>query len=246
MGGFHRGDASTGAAEEGLVTLSAVDVKKKNAAEHAVSLIKSGMRVGLGTGSTAKFAVEALGRRIRDEGLKIKGVPTSEATRKLAVEQGVPLLSFEEADRLDVCIDGADEADPGLNLTKGGGGALLREKVVAFVSERFYCVVDDAKLVDKLHAFPLPIEIVPFAEKVVERELVRLGGQPTLRRRDGGPYVTDNGLWILDCRFPPIDDPPMLARALSSIPGIAEHGLFCGLTHAVVVGTDSGVRVIER
>lgn len=228
------------------MSLSVVDQKKKNAAEHAVAQIESGMRVGLGTGSTAKFAVMALGRRIKDEGLKIKGVPTSEATRALAVEHGVPLLSFEEADRLDVCIDGADEADPGLNLTKGGGGALLREKVVAFVSERFTCVVDDAKLVDKLHAFPLPIEVVPFAEKVVERELVRLGGQPVLRKRDGGPYLTDNGLWILDCRFPPIDDPPMLARALSSIPGVAEHGLFCGLAHALVVGTDSGVRVIER
>ena len=228
------------------MSLSVVEQKKKNAAEHAVAQIESGMRVGLGTGSTAKFAVMALGRRIKDEGLKIKGVPTSEATRALAVEHGVPLLSFEEADRLDVCIDGADEADPGLNLTKGGGGALLREKVVAFVSERFTCVVDDAKLVDKLHAFPLPIEVVPFAEKVVERELVRLGGQPVLRKRDGGPYLTDNGLWILDCRFPPIDDPPMLARALSSIPGVAEHGLFCGLAHALVVGTDSGVRVIER
>lgn len=228
------------------MTLGPVDQKKKNAADHAVSLITNGMKVGLGTGSTAKFAVEALGRRIKAEGLKVKGVPTSEATRKLALEQGVPLLSFEEADRLDLCIDGADEADAGLNLTKGGGGALLREKVVAFVSERFYCVVDDAKLVDKLHAFPLPLEVVPFAEKVVARELVRLGGQPMLRTRDGAPYLTDNGLWILDCRFPPIDDPPMLARALSSIPGIAEHGLFCGLTHALVVGTDQGVKVIVR
>lgn len=228
------------------MSLSPVDVKKKNAAEHAVSFITSGMKIGLGTGSTAKFAVEALGRRIKQEGLKIRGVPTSEATRALALQHGVPLLSFEEADRLDVSIDGADEADPGLNLTKGGGGALLREKVVAFVSERFYCIVDDAKLVDKLYAFPLPIEVVPFAEKVVVRELRRLGGQPTLRMRDGAPYVTDNGLWILDCRFAPIEDPPMLARALSSIPGIAEHGLFCGLTHALVVGTDTGVRVIER
>ena len=230
----------------GQVEREKQDRKKQNAAEHAVSLITSGMKVGLGTGSTAKLAVEALGRRIREEGLKVKGVPTSEATRRLAVEHGVPLLSFEEADRLDLCIDGADEADAGLNLTKGGGGALLREKVVAFVSERCYCVVDDAKLVDKLHAFPLPIEVVPFAEKVVERELVRLGGRPSLRTKDGAPYRTDNGLWILDCRFPPIDDPPMLARALSSIPGIAEHGLFCGLTHAIVVGTDDGVRIIER
>lgn len=228
------------------MTLSAVDKKKQQAAEHAVSLIKGGMKVGLGTGSTAKFAVEALARRIKHERLKVKGVPTSEATRRLAEQHGVPLLSFEEADRLDLCIDGADEADQGLNLTKGGGGALLREKVVAFVSERFYCVVDDSKLVDKLHAFPLPIEVVPFAEKVVERELVRLGAEPSLRMKDGAPYLTDNGLWILDSRFPPIEDPPMLARALSSIPGIAEHGLFCGLAHALVVGTDSGVRVIER
>lgn len=228
------------------MTLSAVDQKKQRAAEHAVSLIKGGMRVGLGTGSTAKFAVEALGRRIKDERLKVKGVPTSEATRRLAEQHGVPLLSFEEADRLDLCIDGADEADQGLNLTKGGGGALLREKVVAFVSERFYCVVDDGKLVDKLHAFPLPIEVVPFAEKVVERELVLLGAQPSLRMAGDEPYLTDNGLWILDSRFGPIEDPPMLARALSSIPGIAEHGLFCGLAHALVVGTDSGVRIIER
>ena len=133
-----------------------------------------------------------------------------------------------------------------MNLTKGGGGALLREKVVAFCSARFYCVVDEAKLVDRLFAFPLPVEVVPFASKVVEREIGRLSGQPTLRQRDGKPYVTDNGLWILDCRFPPIEDPPLLAKALSSIPGIAEHGLFCGMVHEMIVGTDTGVRVIPR
>jgi ribose 5-phosphate isomerase A len=227
-------------------TLSPTDMKKKRAAEHAVSLIEKGMKVGLGTGSTAKFAVEALGRRVRDEGLKVHGVPTSEATRKLAQEQGVPLLSFDDVERLDLCFDGADEADPNLNLTKGGGGALLREKVVAYASERFYCVVDDGKLVDKLHAFPLPVEIIPFAHKVVERALVRLGMQPTLRQRDGKTYVTDNGLWILDCKTQPLDDPPALARALSSIPGVAEHGLFCGMVHALIAGTDTGTRVIEK
>ena len=194
--------------------LSAVDAKKKRAAEHAVSLIEKGMKVGLGTGSTAKFAVLALAQRVR-EGLKVHGVPTSEATRALAQQEGVPLLSFDDVERLDLCFDGADEADPRLNLTKGGGGALLREKVVAYTSERFFCIVDDGKLVDKLHAFPLPVEIVPFAVKVVERALGRLGATPTLRTRDGKTYVTDNGLWILDCRFPPIDDPPTLAaRAL--------------------------------
>jgi ribose 5-phosphate isomerase A len=227
-----------------VTELSPVDKKKQRAAEHAVSLIDNKMKVGLGTGSTATFAVQALGRRVR-EGLKVHGVPTSESTRKLAEKAGVPLLSFDEVERLDLCFDGADEADPQLNLTKGGGGALLREKVVAYASERFFCIVDDGKLVDKLHAFPLPVEIVPFAAKVVERALVRLGAQPTLRQRDGKAYVTDNGLWILDCRFPPIEDPPTLARALSSIPGVAEHGLFCGMVHTLIAGTADGVRIIE-
>lgn len=225
--------------------LSPQDAKKKRAAEHAVSLIEKNMKVGLGTGSTAKFAVLALARRVREEKLRVHGVPTSEATRKLAEQEGVPLLSFDDVERLDLCFDGADEADPQLNLTKGGGGALLREKVVAYASERFYCIVDEQKLVDHLHAFPLPVEIVPFAVKVVERSLARLGAEPTLRQRDGKTYVTDNGLWILDCKFPPIKDPPTLARALSSIPGVAEHGLFCGMVHTLIAGTDDGVRVIQ-
>jgi len=226
---------------------SSIDSKKRRAAEHAVTFIENGMKVGLGTGSTAKFAVEALAKRVRNEGLKVVGVPTSEATRKQAEAEGIKLASFDDVTRLDVCFDGADEADKNLNLTKGGGGALLREKVVAFVSERFYCIVDDQKLVDKLHAFPLPVEVIPFAVKVVERSLVKLGAAPTLRqKKDGtGTYVTDNGLWILDCAFAPIEDPPTLARALSSIPGIAEHGLFCGMVHALIAGTDDGVKVIQ-
>ena len=225
--------------------MTSVDDKKQRAAVHAVSLIENKMKVGLGTGSTAKFAVEALGKRVRDEGLKVHGVPTSEATRKLAVEQGIPVLSFDDVERLDLCFDGADEADQKLNLTKGGGGALLREKVVAYASDRFYCIVDDAKLVDKLHAFPLPVEVVPFAVKVVERALVRLGLTPALRQREGKTYVTDNGLWILDCKLAPLDDPPRLAQALSAIPGVAEHGLFCGMVHTLIVGTDDGVRTIR-
>jgi ribose 5-phosphate isomerase A len=225
---------------------SRVDLQKKRAAEHAVSLIESGMKVGLGTGSTARFAVAALGERVKNEGLKIKAVPTSEATKTQAQSVGIEVVSFDAVTSLDLCFDGADEADPQLNLTKGGGGALLREKVVAFSSTRFYCVVDEAKLVNKLFAFPLPVEVVPFAVKVVEREIAALGGTPTLRQRDAGPYVTDNGLWILDCRFPPIEDPPLLAKALQNIPGIAEHGLFCGMVHEMIVGTDDGVRVIPR
>jgi ribose 5-phosphate isomerase A len=220
------------------------DQKKQIAAEHAVSLIENKMKVGLGTGSTAKFAVLALGKRVR-EGLKVTGVPTSEATRALAVAEGIPVASFDDVERLDLCFDGADEADRNLNLTKGGGGALLREKVVAYASERFYCIVDDGKLVDKLHAFPLPIEVIPFALKVVERSLRRLGLEPALRQREGKTYVTDNGLWILDCKTPPLDDPPRLAAALSSIPGVAEHGLFCGMVHTLIAGTDDGVKVVK-
>lgn len=228
-----------------MTTLSKIDLQKKRAAEYAVAKIENGMKVGLGTGSTARFAVAALGERQRKEGIKVKAVPTSEATKKQAEEEGIVVVSFDAVDRLDMCFDGADEADPKLNLTKGGGGALLREKVVAFVSAKFYCIVDEAKLVKSLHAFPLPIEIVPFAQKMVEREVRALGGEPTLRQKDGKTYVTDNGLWILDCRFPPIEDPPALAKAFSSIPGIAEHGLFCGMVHELVVGTDDGVKIIR-
>ncbi len=227
-------------------SLSLVDLQKKRAAEHAVSLITSGMKVGLGTGSTARFAVAALGERVRTEGLKLKAVPTSEATRQQAIEEGIEVVSFDHVDVLDLCFDGADEVDPQLNLTKGGGGALLREKVVAFSSARFVCVVDEAKCVQTLHAFPLPLEVVPFAVKVVEREVRALGGEPTLRQRGGATFVTDNGLWILDCRFPAITDPPALAKAFAGIPGIAEHGLFCGMVHDLIVGTNDGVRVTSR
>ncbi|HEY1097742.1 MAG TPA: ribose-5-phosphate isomerase RpiA [Myxococcota bacterium] len=226
--------------------LSRVDLQKKRAAEHAVSLIETNMKVGLGTGSTARFAVAALGQRIRDEGLKIKAVPTSEATKQQAIEEGITVVSFDQVERLDLCFDGADEVDPQLNLTKGGGGALLREKVVAFSSSRFVCVVDEAKCVPALHAFPVPLEVVPFAVKVVEREVRALGGEPTLRVRDGQPFVTDNGLLILDCRFPPIKEPALLAKAFASIPGIAEHGLFVDIVHDLVVGTDDGVQVTTR
>ncbi len=121
----------------------------------------------------------------------------------------------------------------------------MREKVVAYTADKFYCIVDEAKLVKHLHAFPLPLEVIPFAIKVVEREVAALGGQATLRHKDGQVYVTDNGLWILDCKFPPIQDPPLLAKAFSSIPGIAEHGLFCGMVHELVVGTNDGIQIIK-
>jgi ribose 5-phosphate isomerase A len=218
--------------------------EKRIAAEHAVTYVKDGMKIGLGTGSTASFFVQALGERVK-AGLRVQGVPTSEATRKLAEACGVPLLTFDDVTRLDLCVDGADEADPQLNLTKGGGGALLREKVVAFASAKFLVICDAAKLVDKLYRFPLPVEVVPFAHRVVAREIEKLGGVPTLRAQAGAPVVTDNHNWILDCRFEPIERPAELARSLDALPGVAEHGLFTGLASALIVGRGGKVEVIE-
>ena len=220
------------------------DSWKRQAAERALELVEGGMTLGLGTGSTAAHFVDLVGRKVK-EGLKLRCVPTSEATRAQAERLGIPLITLDQQPYLDLTVDGADELDGDLRLIKGGGGALLREKVVAFTSAKFYCIVDEAKLVDKLYAFPLPLEVIPFAVKVVEREVAALGAQSTLRQKDGKTYVTDNGLWILDCRFPPIEDPPLLAKAFSSIPGIAEHGLFCGMVHELVVGTNNGVKVLK-
>jgi ribose 5-phosphate isomerase A len=221
---------------------------KKNAGEYVASLVKSGMSVGLGTGTTARFAIAALGARTRAEGIRVKAIATSLASEQQAIAEGIALTTFEKVSVLDLAFDGADEVDAAWNLTKGGGGALLREKIVAANCEIFYCIIDEAKKVDTLHSFPLPIEVVPYGRFSVERELVRLGASVTLRRQSPTSneiYVTDNGLWILDARFPPIMEPARLALALSLIPGVAEHGLFCNMVDVLVVGTDTGVSVVR-
>ncbi len=175
------------------------------------------------------------------QGLKVRGVPTSEATRRLADAEGIPLLTFDDVTSLDLAIDGADEADARLALIKGGGGALLREKVVARAAKRFVVIADSTKLVPTLGAFPLPVEVIPFASRVVADEIRRLGGEPFLRRtKDGATYVTDNGNWILDCRFGPITHPGRLASALDGVPGIAEHGLFVNMAALLIVGLPGG------
>lgn len=225
--------------------LSDVEAEKFRAGARAAEFAEDGMLVGLGSGSTSKYAVRALGARVR-AGLRIKGVPTSEETRRWAEAEGIPLVPLADVARLDLAIDGADEIDPALNLIKGGGGCHLREKVVASLAERFVVVADAKKLVPKLGAFSLPVEIAPFAESVVARAVERLGALPTLRRRGDAPYVTDNGLWILDCSFGRIEDPPALARALDALPGVAEHGLFCGMATLAVVGRRYGVELIPR
>jgi ribose 5-phosphate isomerase A len=224
------------------------DQLKKEAAESAVAHVQNGMVVGLGTGSTAWFAVEAIGRRVA-EGLRIVGIPTSEYTQEHARSLGIPLSTLGENPRIDLTIDGADEVELGsLNLIKGGGGALLREKIVASASARLVIVADEAKLVDHLGVgFPVPIEAVPFGWQVTARRVADLGGNPTLRLgSDGKPYVTDGGHYILDCRFGPIASPPRLDSELNAVVGVVEHGLFIGMASQVIVAGAGGVRVLGR
>jgi ribose 5-phosphate isomerase A len=209
----------------------------------AAQMVRDGDVVGLGTGSTAYFTVIALGERVK-AGLKIIGIPTSVKTADLARSIGIPLTTLDEHPEIDITIDGADEIDPKLRMIKGGGGALLREKVVASASKKMVAVVDSAKVVPVLGKFPLPVEIIAFARAVVEKKMVALGGSPKLRTKaDGSPYITDNGNEILDCSFGQIADPPALALILSNTPGIVEHGLFIGIASLALVAR--GGRVEE-
>jgi ribose 5-phosphate isomerase A len=219
------------------------EAEKESTGRAAAKLVRDGDVVGLGTGSTAYFTVIALGERVK-AGLKIIGIPTSVKTGDLARSLGIPLTTLDEHPEIDITIDGADEIDPQLRMIKGGGGALLREKVVASASKKMVAVVDSAKAVAVLGKFPLPVEVIAFARAVVEKKIVALGGAPKLRTKpDGGTYITDNGNWILDCGFGEIVDPPALALALSNVPGIVEHGLFIGLASMALVGR--GERVEE-
>jgi ribose 5-phosphate isomerase A len=212
------------------------EAEKEAAGRAAAKLVRDGNIVGLGTGSTAYFAVIALGERVK-AGLKIVGIPTSVQTADLARAVGIPLTTLDEHPEIDITIDGADEVDPKLNLIKGGGGALLREKVVASATKKMIVVADSGKVVSALGKFPLPVEIISFARTVVEKKIVLLGASPKLRAKaDGSPFLTDNGNQILDCSFGRIADPPGLALALSNTPGIVEHGLFIGLAKLALVG----------
>jgi ribose 5-phosphate isomerase A len=221
--------------------------KEKQAAGRAgAKLVRDGDVVGLGTGSTAYFVVVALGERVR-AGLKIVGIPTSVKTGDLARQLGIPLTTLDETLQIDITLDGADEVDPKLNLIKGGGGALLREKVIATATKNMVVVVDSSKVVSVLGKFPLPIEVISFARTVVENKIVSLGASPKLRTKtDGSPYLTDNGNQILDCSFGQIADPAVLALILSDTPGIVEHGLFIGLAKVALVGRGDAVEEIRR
>jgi len=223
------------------------EAEKELAGRAASKLVRDGDIVGLGTGSTAYFAVLAIGERVK-AGLKIIGIPTSDATAELARKLGIPLATLDEHQAIDITIDGADEADSHLNLIKGGGGALLREKIIATASKKMVVVADSTKVVKALGKFPLPVEIIPFARAVLERQITSLGASCRLRlKADGSPFVTDEGHHILDCSFGRIADPPKLARALSEMPGVVEHGLFIGIAKLALVGkVDAVVEVRSK
>ncbi|HTR23911.1 MAG TPA: ribose-5-phosphate isomerase RpiA [Terriglobales bacterium] len=215
--------------------------EKELAGRSAAQLVRDGEIVGLGTGSTAYFAVIALGERVK-AGLKITGIPTSIATGELAQKLGIPLTTLAQNPVIDIVIDGADEIDPHLNLIKGGGGAHLREKVIASASKKMIVIADSTKVVDYLGKFPLPVEIIDFGRPVVERKIAALGASIKQRTcKDGSPYITDNGNPILDCTFGKIADPPALAATLSAIAGVVEHGLFINLATLALVGKGNSV-----
>jgi ribose 5-phosphate isomerase A len=216
------------------------DVLKQEAAEAAAALVKDGMVVGLGSGTTAAVAVEAVGRR----GLRIAGVPTSEKTAELARRCGIVLTTLAAHPRLDLTIDGADEIETGtLALIKGRGGALLREKIVAAATKRLVIVADESKVVPRLSAAerPIPVEVVPFGWETTAARLVALGAEPKLREG----FVTDGGHYILDCLFPNIEEPAALAPALDALVGVVEHGLFLGMASEAIVASEGGVRVLR-
>lgn len=219
--------------------------EKRLAAERAVEYVQDGMVVGLGTGSTAFYAVKKLGERVRN-GLRIRSIPTSESTRQLAEAEGIPLTSFETVSAIDLTIDGADEVDPDLNLIKGGGAALLREKIVSAASRENVIIVDSSKTVKRLGIFPLPVEVIPFGWQVVTRRIDALGGNPQLRLKDGSPLVTDQGNWILDCAFGAIPDAAGLELTLNNLPGVVENGLFIKRCTRLVVAQGQELIVRER
>ena len=225
------------------------EIAKKRAAVEAVKHVEDGHVLGLGSGTTAAFAIKEIGRRIKEENLRVLGVPTSNQSFFLAVQQGIPLTTLDENPQLDLDIDGADQIDRALNLIKGGGGALTREKIVAAAAKRLIIVADETKLVENLGENQcLPVEVLQFALPIVSSRIEAIAGKPLLReRKDGsGPYVTDNGNFILDVDFGTIDSPAELESELRAIPGVVETGLFIGMADTAYVGTETNVKKMRR
>ena len=219
--------------------------EKQRAAEAAVEYVKDGMIVGIGTGSTTEFAVKKLGERVRD-GLAIRGIPTSDVTKVQAEKEGIPLIDFSETMYIDLTIDGADEIDANLNMIKGGGAALLREKIVASASKEEIIIVSHEKFVKQLGSFPLPVEVIPFGWQVIFNQLETLGGSPDLRLKQGQPLLTDQGNYIIDCRFRQIIDASQFEQRLNMIPGVVENGLFTGLCTRMIMAEGEKIVVKEH
>jgi len=229
-----------------MTSASSAESEKELVARASLRFVNDGMIVGLGTGSTATHVIRLLGERVR-AGLKISGIPTSQHVGQLAEGLGITLATLDDHPLIDITIDGADEFNPNLDLIKGGGGALLREKIVASASRRLVIVTDSSKQVAVLGKFPLPVEVIPFAQSLVARRISALGASSTLRRTaDGAPFVTDEGHHILDCHFGEIANPPALARSLSDMPGIVEHGLFIGMATSVLMARGGEVTEYHR
>ncbi|HJQ26610.1 MAG TPA: ribose-5-phosphate isomerase RpiA [Blastocatellia bacterium] len=226
--------------------MSTQDEAKKRAAERAVEMVSDGQIIGLGTGSTSRFAIEALGRRVAG-GLQIRGVATSEATAQMARGLGISVIGLNEVPAVDLTIDGADEVDGDFQMIKGGGGALTREKLVALASRRRVYIVDEKKLVERLGAnWPVPVEVLPFAWPQVEAKIAALGGEPQLRMRGDRVFETDNENYILDCRFKGIPEPAQLEKSLKLISGVIESGLFIGIADVLIIGWPDRVEVREH
>jgi ribose 5-phosphate isomerase A len=219
---------------------------KRIAAERAVDHIKDDMIIGLGTGSTVKYALKKIGEHV-SKGLQVKGIPSSNQTKKLANKYNIPLTTLNSHPEIDITIDGADEVDSNLNLIKGGGGALTREKIIAFHSKKLIIIVDDSKVVKSLGIdFPLPVEIVKFGWEATLKKIEEFECDCSLRKIFDDPFITDNSNYIIDCEFNRIQDPEQLEQDLNMIPGVVENGLFIGLADKVIVGSNQGIMTLEK
>ncbi|AJC71136.1 ribose 5-phosphate isomerase [Thermococcus guaymasensis DSM 11113] len=222
---------------------------KKAVAKEALSFVDDDMVIGLGTGSTTAYFIKLLGELIREEELEVYGIPTSHQSRLLAIESGIPVISLDETDAIDIAVDGADEVDPNLNLIKGRGAALTMEKIIEYRAGTFIVLVDESKLVERLgEKMPVPIEVIPAAWRAIAEELEVFNAKAELRMgvKKDGPVITDNGNFILDAKFERIEDPLDMEIELNTIPGVVENGIFADIADVVLVGTRDGVKKLER